>query len=176
MKYFSLALLALLLPFMSFAQTITVTTLATGFLNFVNTALIPFILGIGFLFFAINVIRYFVIGGSSQEGREKAKNLAIYGVFAFVIILIFWGVVNMLASSIGLDGKSAPTSDYIGGGSGSNNSAGATNSPGNVSGSGNSGIGGNGSNGSGTGNNRGSIDPCDSGAAFDANGRPCGIY
>ena len=76
----------------------------------------------GFLFLIINVIRYFVIGGNNDEGKEKAKNLALYSVLAFTVIIVFWGFINLIASSIGLDGKDAPPSDYVqlrgGGGSG----------------------------------------------------------
>ena len=35
------------------------------------------------------------------------------GVAAFVIIIVFWGVVNLLASSLGFAGESAPTPDYM---------------------------------------------------------------
>lgn len=82
-------------------------------LTFSNTVLLPFILGIGFLFVVINAIRFFVIEGATEDGHEKAKALAIYGVAAFVVIVIFWGVVNLLASSFGFAGATAPTPDYI---------------------------------------------------------------
>jgi uncharacterized membrane protein YidH (DUF202 family) len=82
-------------------------------LTFSNTVLLPFILGIGFLFVVINAVRFFVIEGASEDGQEKGKALAIYSVSAFVIIVIFWGVVNLLASSFGFAGETAPTSDYM---------------------------------------------------------------
>jgi succinate dehydrogenase/fumarate reductase cytochrome b subunit len=82
-------------------------------LTFSNTKLLPFILGIGFLFVVINGVRYFVFEGTSEKGQEKAKALAIYGVAAFVVIVIFWGVVNLLASSLGFDTEKAPTPDYL---------------------------------------------------------------
>ena len=99
------------LPSLAYAQSAQV--LIKNVLLFINSSLIPFALGIGFLFFTINVIRYFVIGGSNEEGREKAKNLALYSVLAFTIIVIFYGIVNMIANSIGLEGKDAPPSDYV---------------------------------------------------------------
>ena len=67
-----------------------------------NNVVIPFILGISFLVFVINVIRFFVIGGTNEDAKEKAKQLAIYGVAAFVFIIVFWGIVNLLTSSFGL--------------------------------------------------------------------------
>lgn len=84
-----------------------------NFTVFLINVIVPFLLGLGFLFFAINVIRYFVAGSANDDGREKAKNLAVYSVLGFVVILVFWGVVNMLSQSIGLTGNT-PTSDYVG--------------------------------------------------------------
>jgi hypothetical protein len=101
------------LPSIALAQTLSAQGLIGKFLAFSNSTLIPFALGIAFLLFLINVIRFFVIQGAEEDGRENAKNLAIYSVLAFVTLIIFWGVVNLLAGSIGLGGKSAPTPDYV---------------------------------------------------------------
>jgi succinate dehydrogenase/fumarate reductase cytochrome b subunit len=90
----------------------TLQSFLPNFLKFLNDIVIPFLIGIAFLFFIINAIRFFVVGSSSEEGREKAKSLAIYGIAAVVFIIIFWGIVNMLTTSFGLDGCTQPLSDY----------------------------------------------------------------
>jgi hypothetical protein len=93
----------ILLPQISFAQTTgSLQGLITGSLEFISDVLIPFVLGIAFLIFVVNAIRFFVIGGSSSEGKENSKSLAIYSIGAFVFILAFWGIINLIASSIGL--------------------------------------------------------------------------
>lgn len=83
-----------------------------NFVLFLDRTIIPFLLSIGFLFFIINVIRYFVIEGHDEDGREKAKALAIYSVAAFVLIIIFWGLVNLFADSTNLNRCKQPMSDY----------------------------------------------------------------
>jgi hypothetical protein len=108
-KYSFLALL--LLPTATHAQSLQ--TFIPNLVGFLNTVFIPFLLGIGFLFFAINAIRYFVFSSAEEQGREKAKSLAIYGVAAFVIIVVFWGVINLITASIGLGGTAPPQPDYI---------------------------------------------------------------
>jgi succinate dehydrogenase/fumarate reductase cytochrome b subunit len=118
-RLFSYTTALLLLPFLTHAQAATSTPTSglqlffRNLLNFINTAIIPFILGIAFLFLAINVVRYFIIGAGNEDSREKAKSLALYGVLAFVVIIVFWGVVNLFSSSIGLGGQTAPTVDYV---------------------------------------------------------------
>ncbi|MFW6210182.1 MAG: hypothetical protein ACOC4E_01685 [Patescibacteria group bacterium] len=77
--------------------------LLTNILTFTNTTLIPFIIGIGFLFFVWGMFQYFIAGGANDEAKEKGKSLMIYATLGFVLIIIFWGVINLLASSTGLN-------------------------------------------------------------------------
>lgn len=101
----------LVIPLTTNAQSFQ--TMLVGTLTFLNDTVIPFLLGIGFLFVVINGVRYFVFEGATEDGREKSKALAIYGVTAFVIIVIFWGIVNLLTASIGLDKETQPAQDYV---------------------------------------------------------------
>lgn len=77
--------------------------LIIGVGGFINDILIPLVLGIAFLVFIVNVVRYFIIESSSEEGQTNAKSLALYSVSAFVFILSFWGIVNLIAGGIGLN-------------------------------------------------------------------------
>jgi len=97
-------------PFLVSAQTLTLTgsNLTAGMreiLNFVNTILIPFIIGIAFLFFVWGIIQYFVIGGANEDARKNGRNLMIYATLGFVIIIVFWGLINLLVGGLGLQGK-----------------------------------------------------------------------
>jgi succinate dehydrogenase/fumarate reductase cytochrome b subunit len=90
-----------------------IQTFIKGIVNFLNDVVIYFLLAIGFLFFVYNAIRYFVFEGSNEDGQKKAKNLAVYSVMAFVLIIILWAIVNMLAETTGLQGEDALENDYI---------------------------------------------------------------
>ena len=102
----------LLLPSVTHAAQ-TVHEFLKNVTLFFSGVLIPFLLGIAFLFFVINVFRYFIVGGANQESKEKAKSLATYGVLAFVIIIVFWGIINLLSSSLGFDKCKSVESDYV---------------------------------------------------------------
>lgn len=107
-----------LTPFLASAQIATSGTggpfgeMLGNILVFTNTVLIPFIIGIGFLFFVWGMFLYFIAGGASDESKEKGKSLMIHATMAFVVIIIFFGAINLLTSSTGLEGqyiKNVPT-------------------------------------------------------------------
>jgi len=82
--------------------------LLLNILVFVNSTLIPFILGIGFLVFVWGMFRYFIAGGANDEAKEQGKSLMVYATLGFVLIIIFWGIVNLIADSTGFaDGEAA---------------------------------------------------------------------
>ena len=81
---------------------------------FINNTLIPLILAIALVVFLWNVTRFFILGGTSDESRAKAKQLAIYSIAAFVIIISIWAIVNLIVSSLGFrDGGAPVMPDYI---------------------------------------------------------------
>lgn len=98
-------------PFITHAATIQ--TLLSNVLQFISKSVIPFLFGLAFLFIVINVFRYFILKGADEEGQKKAKSLIVYGVAAFVFLATFFGIVNLLSKSTGLEGKSAPEADYM---------------------------------------------------------------
>ena len=112
LKNFSFIITALILaPSITLAQIAdgptggAFQTLLENILNFINDVLIPFIIGIGFLFFVWGMFKYFIAGGASEESKESGKSLMINATIGFVVIIIFFGVINLLTSSIGLEGQ-----------------------------------------------------------------------
>lgn len=108
---YTLASLSLLvLPLVSSAQIATsggggqFEVLLTNILNFTNDVLIPFIIGIGFLVFVFGMFQYFIAGGANDEKKESGRSLMIYATLGFVLIIVFWGIINLLTSSTGLEG------------------------------------------------------------------------
>jgi hypothetical protein len=91
--------------------------LMTNILSFIDNAVIPFILGIGFLLFVWGMFNYFIRGGANDEAKESGKSLIMYAIAGYVVILAFWGIINILTDGIGLGGESldsVPNSNLIG--------------------------------------------------------------
>jgi hypothetical protein len=82
-------------------------------LQFVNYTLLPLLFSIALLFFLVNAARYFIFKGDSDDGREKAKTLALYGIGAFVFLVSIWGIVNMFVYGLGIDSSEPICPDYF---------------------------------------------------------------
>jgi hypothetical protein len=102
-------------PLLTFAQSPGLQDYVPAIIAFFNQVLIPFLFGIAFLIFIVNVVRFFIVGAANEQDRGNAKMLALYSILSFVILIVFWGLVNLIAGSTGLGGCSAVNSDYIGG-------------------------------------------------------------
>jgi hypothetical protein len=112
MKKTFIALTALLAsPLLAFAQIAdsadggAFEDLLANILIFINDVVIPFIIGIGFLVFVWGMFKFFILGGANEEKREQGKSLMIYSIIGFVLIIIFFGIVNLLTESTGLTGE-----------------------------------------------------------------------
>jgi hypothetical protein len=78
------------------------SSLAT-IIRFIEGVVIPFILSIGFLVFVWGMFKYFIQGGANDEAKESGKSLIMYAIAGYVVILAFWGIVNILSNGLGLE-------------------------------------------------------------------------
>ncbi len=78
-------------------------TTISGLVDIINTYLIPFVLALAFLVFVWGMFKFFILGGANDEAKESGKSLIIYALAGFVLIVIFWGLVNFLVDLIGVD-------------------------------------------------------------------------
>ena len=112
----SMALVVLILANTASAQAVSAYSVQgylTAILQFINAVLIPFLFSIALLFFLVNAARYFIIKGDDDGERAKARSLALYGIGAFVILVSFWGLINMFVYGLGFDDDRAICPDYI---------------------------------------------------------------
>jgi hypothetical protein len=112
------------IPLLSFAQTYeagkdSVQGYILLILAFINWTIIPLLFSIALLFFLINAARYFILQGDQDDGREKAKMLALYGIGAFVFLVSIWGIVNMFVFGLSIGEEGALCPDYLDGWCGS---------------------------------------------------------
>ena len=74
-------------------------------LGFIDSVLIPLILGIAFLMFVWGVFKFFILGGADSEKQAEGKSLMIYAVAGFVLILSFYGIIAVISNGLGFDSQ-----------------------------------------------------------------------
>jgi heme/copper-type cytochrome/quinol oxidase subunit 4 len=79
---------------MSFEQIVT------NIVQIVNKGLIPLLYALAFVYLLIGLVRYFFIGGGSDEDREKGKQMLMYGLIGIFVIFSVWGLVNLFLSTL----------------------------------------------------------------------------
>jgi hypothetical protein len=97
------------LPLVAFAQTVgNVTTASQWFVNVLNDILVPTLFALAFLVFVWGAFTTFILGANSEEVKEKGKNLMLWGLIGFFVMLSVWGLVNVIEGSIIFDRNYAP--------------------------------------------------------------------
>lgn len=101
MRKILLVLPAFLLPLTVHAQSFK--ELTDDLVAFVNGSIVPLIYAIAFLIFMIGMLRYFFLE-QGEEGREKGKQLMMWGIIGFVVMFSVWGIVRLLLTTLGAAG------------------------------------------------------------------------
>lgn len=92
-----------LLPALAFAQVDSVQSLGAFVINFINTIAVPLIFALAFVVFIFGVFRYFIAGGHDEEKRESGKQLMLYGLVGFFVMVSVWGLVHILTGTLDLN-------------------------------------------------------------------------
>ncbi len=71
------------------------------------SALIPLLIGLGMVYFIWGVITYVI--ASDEEGKKDGRNRMIYGIIGFTVIIFLWGLVAILANTLGLNNATQVT-------------------------------------------------------------------
>lgn len=100
---------ALALPSLAFAQTVnSVQDLGDFVITMINTVIVPVIFALAFLVFVWGAFQFFVAGGADEEKRDKGKQMMLWGLIGFFVMISVWGLVNILVGTVSLD-DSIPT-------------------------------------------------------------------
>lgn len=112
LKKIALAITLALLPVVSYAQLFDdegdfeSSTLAV--MGFINSVLVPLIFGLALLFFLWGVLKAFVIKGD-EDSRSEGKQYMVWAIAGLVVMVSLWGIVNLLAGALGLQGDELDT-------------------------------------------------------------------
>lgn len=112
-------LATLFVPLISFAQTQLKDIKSVGgfIISTINDVFVPVLFAVAFIVFVWGAFETFILGAGSEEVKEKGKNLMLWGLIGFFVMVSVWGLVNILTGSVGFGGgNKAPTSIPAAGG------------------------------------------------------------
>ena len=100
-----LTAMSVLVPALALAQYGEVSTFVGKVSQFINNTLIPLVFGIALLVFIWGIFQYFILGGGDESKREEGKELMLWAIIGFVVMVSIFGIVNMISSGLGFSGS-----------------------------------------------------------------------
>ena len=88
------------LPLVSLAAINNVSDAGSFIINTINNVLVPVLFAVAFIVFLWGAFDTFILGRNSEEVNEKGKNLMLWGLIGFFVMVSIWGLVNILTGTI----------------------------------------------------------------------------
>ena len=105
---FSGTLATFALPLISLAAPTDLKTTGELVISTINNVLVPVLFAVAFIVFLWGAFQAFIVGANNEEVKEKGKNLMLWGLIGFFVMISVWGLVNILTGTTGFTGG-APT-------------------------------------------------------------------
>jgi hypothetical protein len=99
---------ALALPLVTFAAVNNLADLGQFIINVINNILVPVLFAVAFIVFLWGVFKTFILGASDEEAKEAGKNLMLWGLIGFFVMISIWGLVNILTNTVNFGDKAGP--------------------------------------------------------------------
>ena len=111
----SVALTAFAVPLVSLAAINNIADTGSFIINTINNVLVPVLFAIAFIVFLFGAFKTFIIGANSEETKEDGKNLMLWGLIGFFVMVSIWGLVNILTGSVTFGNNTSVTQPGAGG-------------------------------------------------------------
>jgi hypothetical protein len=99
-------LAALALPLVSLAAVNNLSDAGSLIINVINNILVPVLFAIAFIVFLWGAFKTFIFGAQDSEVKEQGKNLMLWGLIGFFVMVSIWGLVNILTGTINFGNNS----------------------------------------------------------------------
>ena len=88
------------LPLAAFAASINnISDVGSTIISIINNILVPVLFAVAFIVFIWGAFSVFILGANDEETKAKGKNLMLYGLIGFFVMVSVWGLVNILVNS-----------------------------------------------------------------------------
>lgn len=110
------AFVAFAVPLVSLAAVTNLSDAGSFIINTINDILVPVLFAVAFIVFLWGAFTTFILGANDEEKKGQGKNLMLWGLIGFFIMVSVWGLVNILTGSISFGNNDGPTGGTPGAG------------------------------------------------------------
>lgn len=101
------------LPLLAMAQTPNLEggylgTLGKQAIDFINNTLVPLVFALALVVFIWGLFQSFILGGSDPEKQKQGRDLMLWGIIAFFVMVSVWGLVNVVQNITGINSGVTP--------------------------------------------------------------------
>ena len=104
----SMTLAAFALPLISFAALNNISDVGAFVISTINNVIVPVLFAIAFIVFLIGAFDTFILGANSEDVKTKGKNLMLWSLIGFFVMVSIWGLVNILTGTISFGNNTGP--------------------------------------------------------------------
>jgi len=70
---------------------------------------VPVLFAIAFIVFLWGAFKTFIVGANSEEVKDEGKNLMLWGLIGFFVMVSIWGLVNILTGTVSFGNNTGVT-------------------------------------------------------------------
>jgi len=105
----SITAAALAVPLVSLAAINNLSDVGSFIINSINNILVPVLFAIAFIVFIWGAFKTFIVGANEEGVKEEGKNLMLWGLIGFFVMVSVWGLVNILTGTVSFSNTSGVT-------------------------------------------------------------------
>ena len=102
-------LTAFAVPLVSLAAVTNIEGAGRVVINTINNVLVPVLFAVAFIVFLWGAFDTFIVGANNDEVKEKGKNLMLWGLIGFFVMVSIWGLVNILTGTVIFGNATGPS-------------------------------------------------------------------
>ena|SRR3989344_1820356 len=103
------AIVAFAVPLVSLAAVNNLSDAGSFIINIINNVLVPVLFAIAFIVFLWGAFQTFIMGSNDEEVKTNGKNLMLWGLIGFFVMVSIWGLVNILTGTVSFGNNATPT-------------------------------------------------------------------
>lgn len=90
---------ALMLPAFAFAAINNLSDVGNFIINTINNIIVPVLFAIAFIVFLWGAFQTFIVGATDDTAKSKGKDLMLWGLIGFFVMVSVWGLVNIVRNT-----------------------------------------------------------------------------